>query len=393
MGDEVNHRENIRSLLLQAGLNAVDTAGSGPQALLMLDQKDYSLVLSDLLMPGLDGIQFIQQLSLRPCPPRVAVVSSSSSRLIAGAIIMAKSLGVVVIGQISKSATAKEISGLVSKLHACPGNKQVSGHPEQIINLQELKRAIVSHQMKAWFQPKMRISDGAVTSAEALARWVQSDGTVLLPGQFLPTLIQAGLEEDLLTLMLQQTVESQLLWRKQGYTVQASVNLPTHLLNDWSLPDRLYSQVIEHGGRPSAISFELTETSMTDTESDFYAGACRLRMKGFGLAQDDSGQGYSSLFKIASTPFTEVKVDRSLIERCGTEEGARAAVESIIFLGRRLGMDVVAEGVESREQISILRNLKCPTVQGFLISQALNDKLFCTFLENRGAITNWGLKR
>ncbi|MNV53051.1 Oxygen sensor protein DosP [compost metagenome] len=164
------------------------------------------------------------------------------------------------------------------------------------------------------------------------------------------------------------------------------MNLPTHLLDDQSLPDRLYAHVMHYGGRPGAISFELTEGTTTLAISDFYAGACRLRMKGFGLAQDDSGQGYSSLFKIASTPFTEIKVDRSLISRCAAEDGARAAVESIIFLGRKLGLNVVAEGVETQEQLAILKGLRCNSVQGFLISHALTEELFCCFLKKQNVV-------
>ena len=92
-------------------------------------------------------------------------------------------------------------------------------------------------------------------------------------------------------------------------------------------------------------------------------------MKGFGLAQDDSGQGYSSVFNLVSTPFTELKIDRSLISRC--DEGAQAAVESIVSLGRRLALNVVAEGVETWEQLALLKKLQCDMAQGFLISRAL----------------------
>lgn len=385
LDDQLLQREYLRSLFLQAGLTSVDTAESVDQALEMVDCSEYSLVLCDLLMPGVDGVQFIQQLSLRPTPPLLAVISSSPLRLMAGAELVADSLGLRVIDQISKPATPKAITNLVSKLRATSSRGSESSVCKSTFTPKALKDALLSRQMQAWYQPKMRIYDGRVVAAEALVRWVRSDGSVLLPREFLPSLIQSGLEEELLISMLQQTIEAQKLWMRHGFRVEVSVNLPTHLLDDQALPDRLHSYVRENQGRPSAISFELTESSTTREDSDFYAGACRLRMKGFGLAQDDSGQGYSSLFKIASTPFSEIKIDRALTSRCATEDGARAAVESIIFLGRKLGLNVVAEGVETHEQLAVLKDLKCNSIQGFLISRALTDMLFCRFLQKQNA--------
>ena len=137
------------------------------------------------------------------------------------------------------------------------------------------------------------------------------DGSVLLPGQFLPALILDELEDELLLSMLAQTITAQHVWQQHDFRMEVSVNLPTHLLQNADLPDRLYDHVMRLGGTPQDICFELTEGSTTDAISDYYAGACRLRMKGFGLAQDDSGQGYSSVFNLVSTPFTELKIDRS----------------------------------------------------------------------------------
>jgi EAL domain-containing protein (putative c-di-GMP-specific phosphodiesterase class I)/DNA-binding NarL/FixJ family response regulator len=381
--DQLLQREYLRSLFLQAGVSTVDTAEGGVQALEMLDQAAYGLILTDLLMPDLDGVQFIQQLSRRATPPLLAIVSTSSPRLIAGAVLVADSLGLRVIDQISKPATPKAIAGLVLKLRAFTAPQAESDPAEAPFLQQDMQDALATGQMQAWFQPKMRIADGLVVGAEALVRWVRPDGTVLLPGQFLPSLILGGLEEALLTSMVHQTMQAQALWKRDGHRIEVSINLPTHLLDQPALPDRLHAQVVRQGGRPGAISFELTESSTTYRQSDYYAGACRLRMKGFGLAQDDSGQGYSSLFKIASTPFTEIKIDRALTTRCAVDDGARAAVESIIFLGRKLGLNVVAEGVETREQLAALRDLRCSAVQGYLISRALTDQLFAGFLRKQ----------
>ncbi|BEG74848.1 EAL domain-containing response regulator [Achromobacter xylosoxidans] len=385
--DQLLQREYLKSLFHREGLSRVDTAENGAQALQFLDRGEYDLVLSDLLMPELDGVQFIQKLAQRPTTPLLAVISSSPRQLVVSASLVAKALGIRVIDQIFKPARPSAIAGLVAKLKASSRLKAESQISGQLFDRETLLQALNSRKIQAWFQPKMRLADGVVVAAEALVRWVQPDGTVLLPGQFLPALALDGLEQDLLFLMLEQTISAQTLWRKGGFEVEVSVNLPTHLLNDRALPERLHEHVLRLNGRPEDLCLELTEGTITDAISDFYAGACRLRMKGFGLAQDDAGQGHSSLYNLVSTPFTELKIDRSLISRCATDDGALAVVESIVSLGRRLGLNVVAEGLETREQLVLLQRMRCHMAQGFLISHALTPPLFQGFLKKHQPFT------
>lgn len=202
--------------------------------------------------------------------------------------------------------------------------------------------------MRAWFQPKSSLIDGRIVAAEALVRWEHPQHGVLRPGDFMDVLTAAGLDEALLWSMLEQAIQAQLEWARQGFRLTVAVNLPTHLLDDAELPDRLAAFVAEQGGVPAHIVFELLECSSTATPANYYAGTCRLRMKGFGLAQDDFGQGYSSLYNLVSTPFTELKIDRALVHGCVDDEGLAAALESIVKLGRQLGLEVIAEGVEHR---------------------------------------------
>ncbi|MFY3308059.1 EAL domain-containing response regulator [Achromobacter ruhlandii] len=385
--DQLLQREYLKNLFLQAGIAHVETAENGCHALRLLEQQPYDLVLSDLLMPELDGVQLIQRLSTYETPPLLAVISSSPKRLIAGASLVAKTLGMRVIDQLSKPAQPQAIIALVAKLKAASRLKAESLVSGQVFDRAALQHALESGEIRAWFQPKMRIADGSIRAAEALVRWVRADGSVLLPGQFLPALILDELEDDLLLSMLAQTITAQHAWQQHDFSVDVSVNLPTHLLQDAELPDRLYDHVMRLGGNPQDICFELTEGTTTDAISDYYAGACRLRMKGFGLAQDDSGQGYSSVFNLVSTPFTELKIDRSLISRCIADDGAQAAVESIVSLGRRLALNVVAEGVETWEQLALLKKMQCDMAQGFLISRALTPELLLGFLKRNPALS------
>ena len=194
-----------------------------------------------------------------------------------------------------------------------------------------------------------------------------------MPADFLPSLVSLGLEKELLLLFIKQTIAAQASWTSQGYDIPVSINLPTHLLDDDDLADALHDYVRAQGGIPAKLAFELMECSTTQDISKYYAGACRLRMKGFGLAQDDFGQGFSSYFNLVSTPFTELKIDRALVHGCVENENLASALASIVALGRQLGLEVVAEGVESQEELALLRKLNCDRVQGFLISRAVSS--------------------
>lgn len=382
--DHVFQREYLRSLFKEQGVNQVELASDGQEALQWLDKKEFDLILSDLMMPGIDGVQFIQRLALFKNPPRLALMSSHSMRILGGVSTVAEILGITVVDRISKPALPESIKALIDKC-AIPQAQSVNEF-RSIVAFEGdvLREALELEQFQAWFQPKIILATGCIGAAEALVRWEHPTLGTLLPGQFLAGIFKEGMDEALLFSVTRQTIASQASWRESGFRIPVSINLPTHLLCDCTLPDRLYDHVLKCGGRPSNLVFELTECSMTDCLSNYIAGVCRLRMKGFGLAQDDFGQGFSSFYNMVKTPFTELKIDRSLIINCETESSSAAALKSIIALGRELGLNVVAEGVENRDQLALLREFGCDMAQGFLISKAVPAKSFQSLLLNDG---------
>ncbi len=372
--DHAFQREYMARLVLEAGAAYVDTAANGWDALRKLRMRRFDLVITDLMMEGVDGVQLIQSLSEFRDPPAVALVSASPKRLLTSAYLVAKLLGLRVVAQICKPLVVADVEKMLRQLRHPRGLQMRAGGGAHS-NKHILQCALENGQIQAWFQPKLALIDDSICGVEALARWVQDDGTVLLPGEFLPWLSLHGLDEDLLSRIIQAVVEAQNKWIRLGCSVPVSINLPTHLFDDRSLPDRLLTTVHTAGGRPQDICFELTEGTTTSHLSDFHAGACRLRMMGFKLAQDDFGQGYSSIYNLLSVPFTELKIDRSLIQDCVGDDKVLAILESAIALGRRLGITVVAEGVETAEQLAVLRHLDCTAVQGAYVAGAMDTEL------------------
>lgn len=374
----------LQHLFSELGSFNLDAARDGQEALERLRQRDFDLVLTDLLMPGMDGVQFIQHLAGLRHKPGLAIMSAASRRMLMAASLVAKNLGVDVLGLISKPVEPSALRSLIDHLqlhHQAPA-QATAATPE--FDRQTLVDALNNRAFQAWFQPKKSLHNGRIVAAEALVRWMHPEQGVLLPGNFLPALNAFGLEERLLWVMLKQAMDAQARWRDRGYDIPVSINLPTHLLNSHDLADRLLEFVLHHQGVPGKLCFELMECSIPEQLSNFYAGACRLRMKGFGLSQDDFGKGYSSYMSLVSTPFTELKIDRALVQRCDESESLASALASIVALGRKLGLTVVAEGVETHQELELLRKVDCNQVQGFLISHAVSVEQFQRLLLSDG---------
>lgn len=378
--DHAFQREYMAHLARDLQGDFVDTAANGWDALRKLRLRRFDLVITDLMMDGVDGVQLIQSLAEFRHPPAIALVSASPKRLLASACLVAKLLGLRVIAHACKPLAGGDIEHMLRQVQY-PHDFRWQANAGPRFNKYMLLHALESGQIQAWFQPKLALIDNSVCGVEALARWVREDRTVLLPRDFLPWLSLHGLDENLLERIIKVAVEAQNGWLKLGYMLPVSVNLPTHLLDDRSLPDRLLSMVNAAGGSPHRICFELTEGTTASHLSDFHASACRLRMMGFKLAQDDFGQGYSSIYNLLSVPFTELKIDRSLIQDCTADDKACAILESAIALGRRLGVAVVAEGVENADQLALLRRLDCTVVQGRYVAEAMDYEQMCRSLQ------------
>lgn len=374
----------LQHLFSELGSFHLEAARDGQEALERLRLRDFDLVLTDLLMPGMDGVQFIQHLTGLRHKPGLAIMSAASRRMLMAASLVAKNLGVDVLGLISKPVEPAALRSLIDQLQLRRQATTQNAPAALEFDRQTLVDALNNRAFQAWFQPKKSLHNGRIVAAEALVRWMHPEQGVLLPGTFLPTLNAFGLEERLLWAMLKQAMDAQARWREQGYDIPVSINLPTHLLNSHDLADRLLAFVLHHQGVPAKLCFELMECSIPEDLSNFYAGACRLRMKGFGLSQDDFGKGYSSYMSLVSTPFTELKIDRALVQRCDESESLASALASIVALGRKLGLTVVAEGVETPQELEMLRKVDCNQVQGFLISHAVSVDQFQHLLHSDG---------
>ena len=370
-----------RQLFEDAGIDQVDTTLDARQALTMLRNQTYDLVLVDLHMPDMDGVQFINALTGLEQIPLLAIVSACSRRLMNSVSLMAKEKGLSVLGTFPKPlelAHIREICGIISTQQTAVASAEPEH--ESVFESLELKQAITRRELKARFQPQQSLSSGKIVGAEALVRWHNPSLGLLMPDAFLPSITRHGLDRDLLFLMLEDAIIAQKHWRNQGHQIIVSVNLPTGLLDDPELPDQLHQMTCDSGLSACDICFELLENQRPISPGQYYMGASRLRLKGFGLAQDDFGMGYSSMYSLISTPFTEMKIDRHFVNGAAQDPSRSAALVAAVQLGRQLGLEVVAEGVESAQDLEFLRLIGCDSAQGYLISAALELDAFSRLL-------------
>jgi diguanylate cyclase (GGDEF)-like protein len=238
----------------------------------------------------------------------------------------------------------------------------------------ELRRAIAEQQFELYHQPVLRLSDGRVTGMEALVRWHHPTRGFVQPGQFIPLAEEMGLIVDLGRRVLQEACRHAATLQAYGEVAPGfviGVNLSVKQLQHPDVIDDVRAAIEEAGIEPCALVLEITETVMM---ADFEIASRRLaQLKALGvrIAMDDFGTGYSSLGYLSRLPVDIIKMDRSFLAENASPEAAGLAA-AIIALGGSLGVEVLAEGIESPQQYDALRDLGCDYGQGFFIARPMD---------------------
>jgi EAL domain-containing protein (putative c-di-GMP-specific phosphodiesterase class I) len=234
----------------------------------------------------------------------------------------------------------------------------------------ELRQAIEHDQLVVFYQPRADTVTGKFCGMEALVRWQHPERGLVPPNLFIPVAEQSGLIIQLGEIVIEKTCEQLAQWREDGLNTQSvSVNVSALQLKDKNLRHFLVDCMQRHGLTPCMLSIELTESTMLDEEGVASSELKRLRELGFHLLIDDFGTGQSSLSKLQSLEIDLIKIDQSFVVNLGEDVQSKALCSAVVSIGRALNIKVVAEGVETPEQLRILRQLGCDEVQGYLISK------------------------
>jgi EAL domain-containing protein (putative c-di-GMP-specific phosphodiesterase class I)/CheY-like chemotaxis protein len=367
--DDEFQREVLRLQLASLGWDQVCMAASGEEALAYVEQHGGNIcaIIADLSMPEMDGLVLMRHLAQRGCQAGIILLSGMHSEILHSAAGLASAHGLDIRGVLAKPCTPEQLQALLADMPHSTTIGRVGG------NAQTLTRE--------------RLQAARTVGVEVLARWPCADGGRIGPVSFVPALEGAGLADELFFAITRQVVADVAQWRAQGLNLSAAINMSMDTAHNLETPDRLGQLISAAGLHNSDFVIERTESRLMVERSLALETLTRLSLMGFVLSIDDFGTGYSSLVQLIDLPFRELKIDGSFVQRAATEPKAEAILRIAIMLGVNLQMNVIAEGVETAEQLEFLRACGGAIVQGIHIARPMPYAACTQWLVNNHAGT------
>ncbi len=255
---------------------------------------------------------------------------------------------------------------------------------ERISTEHALELAIRRDEFVIYYQPRADARSGVMTGMEALIRWRHPERGLLAPLEFIGVAEQTGLIVPIGERVIQKVCAQLASWRSTGLQAcQVSINVSALQLKGDGLRQALAASLEANALPASLIAIELTESSMLDEDGTAQEELSKLRAMGIELEIDDFGTGYSSLSKLQSLAIDVLKIDQSFVRSLGVDSQASALCETMVSIGRSLNIAVVAEGVETREQLQQLQRMGCDQIQGYLISPPVPPEKLCRLFGTR----------
>lgn len=355
----------------------VATADNAQRAFSLLREFDPSLVILDLQMPDMDGVEVIREFATYGTRAPILISSGMDSRVLTSVEQLGLTQGLNMIGTLQKPLALPDLEAVLKA---------------QMVNAQDpterdLRQGIDKGELAVYYQPQADLLiDGGVVpvGVEALVRWNHPTLGLVMPDRFIALAEQTGLIGALTDFVLKNSVAQLANWRSQGHKLSLAVNLSPLLVKDLDFPDRLSELMRTNKVPNSELTIEITETAALDDPGLTRDILTRLRVKNFGLSLDDFGTGHSSLTQLYKMPFNEIKIDRSLGMELHASSEARTITRSIIDLAHNLGLTVCTEGVEQMATVDFLREAKCDRLQGYLLGRPMAAQLIPAALARIG---------
>lgn len=234
---------------------------------------------------------------------------------------------------------------------------------------QELAGAIDRGELRAYFQPQVDLQTGRIVAAEALCRWEHPEWGFVSPEIFIPLAEDDDVILEIGRWMVEQTCHWSAEWIEHGLVIDVAINVSASQLSTGAFFEFVEEAIAASGARPRTITLEITESQHIADAAHTSSLLAPLRALGVGVSIDDFGTGFSSVQQLVTLPATELKVDQSLVQRDG--ELTHTLLSTVVELAHSRELRTVAEGVETTEQLALVRELGFDRAQGFLIGKAL----------------------
>jgi EAL domain-containing protein (putative c-di-GMP-specific phosphodiesterase class I)/uncharacterized CHY-type Zn-finger protein len=342
-----------------------------------------TLIMMDLMMPEMDGIELLRLLGEQQCKAGIVLMSGSGKRIVETAEQFAQSIGLVITGRLRKPFRLTELETIPKTPRAPVTTKRPGQRAAVPPDDAELHDAVERNEFVLHYQPQIDLATDRIVGVEALVRWQHPERGLIFPDDFIPRAEALGLIDQLGWIVANRGMkEVGLFTDKYGFIPKLSINIAAQSLRDLKFPDKYAALLKKHKIEAKNTIIEITESGLIQELSTTLDVLTRLRLKQVQLSIDDFGTGYSMMQQLRNIPATELKIDKSFVQNMHGTESDRVMVQKTIEIGHDLGMKVVAEGVETAEQLAFLRANSCDIVQGYLFTRPLPVKDLQTWLHN-----------
>lgn len=388
LDDDPTIRMLMTAMLEEVGVGSVITAGEGTEGLRLLDESShhFNMLICDLTMPGMDGIEFLRHVAARSYGGDVLLFSSSPPSVLKAAKRLATQHGINILDVLEKPVDIDRLADALLRGKPRSASQRRSQPDQPSLSLEELREGIPNGCVRLHYQPKISLHDKQIVGVECLARWRHPVRGLLPPALFIAQVEQGGLI-DAFTLEVFRIATAQLrVWCDRGLSLRMNINLSMDNLLRVDLPEILEAICHTAGVSPSHIVLEMTESRLISNVKLGLEILIRLRLKGFGLSIDDFGTGFSTMEALKQLPFSELKIDKTFVNGVEEDASTRAILYSSASLGRTLGINVVAEGVETQTDWNVVADAGCDEVQGYFIARPMAATDFENWLAGQRAM-------
>src|ERR1700733_965183 len=348
------------------------TTTTDAKTLLELLSADTTLILLDLMMPEMDGVELLRLFGQQKCKAAIVLMSGVNTRTIEAAEQFGQVLGLSIVCYLQKPLQKAELEEILQRFPSPNPPTTTSDHPPFAIQKEDLEEAIQNNEFVVYYQPQIDIASGEVRGVEALVRWQHPSRGLIFPDSFIGRMERFGLIDELGWIVANRALsEVGQFGSDNRHPITLSLNTSVNSLCNLSFPDTLVSIAEKHGVLPADVTIEITETGSIREHARTLDTLTRLRMKGVKLSIDDFGTGYAMMRQFKTIPATELRIDKSFVQELTSSSRDRIMVQKTIEMGHEFGIQVVAEGVETQEQLDLLRSYGCNSAQGYFFSRPI----------------------